>query len=246
MAELFPPSVVLWRTIEALAVKDAFRSYKFKHPILDLGCGEGKFAAVVFENDEIDVGLEIEESLVSAASKTGTFKRVVLGDGMRLPLASESFRTVFSNSVIEHIDDLDSVLNEVARVLRRDGLFIATVPTLTLADGLFFKKRLGALGLRRLGDLYGKAVNSKLHHVNLHDKDGWRLRFNGVGLDLVEASPYLGNRAVETWDQLTVEYFFRARLRMKIHRHEDLVRSRVDDGGGYPYGALLLVAKKVG
>lgn len=244
MAAVFPPSIVLWRTIEARAVKDAFARHDVKRPIMDLGCGEGKFATVVFEKNQLDVGLEVEESLIRAAATTGVYGRTVLGDGKRFPLDDASFATVFSNSVIEHIDPLDSVLSEVFRVLEPRGLFIATVPTVTLKDGMFCKRRLAALGLRGLAERYGSAVNSKLHHVNLHDGVAWRGRLKNAGLDLMEAMPYLGVRAVEAWDRLSVEYFFKSRLHLRMPSRKEFVRSRIEDPGAEPYGALLLVARK--
>lgn len=246
MAVVFPPSVVLWRTIEAHAVKGAFVRHCATHPIMDLGCGEGQFARVVFEKGELDVGLEIEEPLIHAASSTGAYGCTVLGDGKHFPFDDASFATVFSNSVIEHIDALDKVLSEVFRVLEPQGLFIATVPSVTLKDGLYYRRLLGAFGLTSLANAYGAAVNKKLHHVNLHDTEGWRVRLESSGLKLIEATPYLGVRAVEAWDKLSVEYFLRRCLGLRMPSRSGIVRARIDQDGAQPYGALVLVAQKPG
>lgn len=246
MARLYPPSVVLWRTIEARAVREAFSRHAIRRPILDVGCGEGIFGSIVFGQNSLDVGLEIDDSLVEAASATGTYQQVVLGNGSEFPLNTGYFASVFSNSVIEHIDELDSVLAEIARVLEPMGLFVATVPSSTLAEGLYFKRRLSSLGLTALANAYALAVNRKLHHVNLHNADGWRARLSNVGLDLIEATPYLGVLAVEAWDKLSVGYFVRRHLGLTMKDQDRLVRSLITDNGGDPFGALLLVARKNG
>ena len=48
-------------------------------------------------------------------------------DVTSLPLRNASIDVVTAISVIEHIDDQPRVLNEVARVLTSDGLFISTI-----------------------------------------------------------------------------------------------------------------------
>ena len=49
-----------------------------------------------------------------------------LGNG--LPYADRRFATVISNSVLEHIPQVDDVLAEIARVLQPGGRFIFCVP----------------------------------------------------------------------------------------------------------------------
>ncbi|MGA3037306.1 MAG: class I SAM-dependent methyltransferase [Vulcanimicrobiaceae bacterium] len=244
MARAFVPSVALWRTIEARAVEAAFAKYQFQRPILDLGCGEGKFAAIVFPRNGIDVGLDLDDDMIRDALSTGTYASAVRGDGRRFPFADCSFATVFSNSVIEHIDELDPVLREVARVLKPGGRFVATVPVPGFKDGLFVKRKLDSMGLRRAGALYGEAINAKLHHVNLLEQDSWRLRLRSCGLELVDGVPYLGERAVAAWDRLSIEYFIRSRLKLPVPSRSDVVRSAIESPGNAPYGALLVVAEK--
>ena len=47
-----------------------------------------------------------------------------LGMGERLPVASRSLDCVVCVDVLEHVDDLDAVLQEVARVLKPGGWFL--------------------------------------------------------------------------------------------------------------------------
>jgi malonyl-CoA O-methyltransferase len=53
-----------------------------------------------------------------------TRRHAVQADARSLPFADASIDVVFSNLMLPWIDDLDSVFAELARVLRKDGLFV--------------------------------------------------------------------------------------------------------------------------
>ncbi len=44
------------------------------------------------------------------------------------PLVSENYDAVFSNYVLEHIEDLDSAISEVRRILKPGGIGVFTIP----------------------------------------------------------------------------------------------------------------------
>lgn len=52
----------------------------------------------------------------------------VFYDGYTLPFESESFDTVLTTQVLEHVQHFDEVFKELVRVLKKDGIFIITVP----------------------------------------------------------------------------------------------------------------------
>ncbi len=66
------------------------------------------------------------EMLVRARDRRGWFSRVreIQADVRRLPLPSAFFDLVFANMLLPFIDDVSSCLDEVARVLRKDGVFL--------------------------------------------------------------------------------------------------------------------------
>lgn len=66
------------------------------------------------------------EMLLRARDKRRWFSRVreVQADALRLPLPSASFDLVFANMLLPFIDDVPGCLGEVARVLRKDGVFL--------------------------------------------------------------------------------------------------------------------------
>src|SRR5436309_8241606 len=54
--------------------------------------------------------------------------RAVVGDGEALPFQSCTFDVVICSDVLEHVLDVESVIKQVARVLKPDGTFFALVP----------------------------------------------------------------------------------------------------------------------
>lgn len=52
----------------------------------------------------------------------------VFYDGQNIPFASHSFDTVVSFQVLEHVKEIDQIMQEINRVLTNDGVFIGTVP----------------------------------------------------------------------------------------------------------------------
>jgi len=96
-------------------------------PIYDVGCGDGHFASLTFDQ-KIDVGLDPWHGPIHEAQKYGAYHGLVEADGASTPFPAEHFASGFSNSVLEHIPHIDAVLTETARVLKKDAPFYFCVP----------------------------------------------------------------------------------------------------------------------
>ena len=94
-------------------------------PILDVGCGDGSFVNIVFTKG-FDYGLDISEKDLNKAKKNGIYEKYLSSDARNIPLSNHSIKTAFSNSVFEHIKNLESVLDEINRVLETNGRLIFT------------------------------------------------------------------------------------------------------------------------
>ena len=92
---------------------------------LEVGCGTGEFAARV----QAAIGAEViaidsSRAMVDAARRRGLDARVE--DVQSLPFDDEAFDCVFVGWVLYHVPDLPLAVQEIARVLRPDGLAIIT------------------------------------------------------------------------------------------------------------------------
>lgn len=93
--------------------------------VLDAGCGRGEILAEFkrfgFPVDYYGVDLGVGDS-------TWEFKVSALADLHRLPFRNESFDKIICNQVLEHLDEPDAALREMARVLRPGGRLFLSVP----------------------------------------------------------------------------------------------------------------------
>ncbi len=89
---------------------------------LDIGCGIGDF--LKFHPD--CTGVDINPYNVEFCQRLGL--RADLYDGLRLPYRDRTFDFVILDNVLEHITDPKHLLEEVRRVLKKDGTFVVGLP----------------------------------------------------------------------------------------------------------------------
>lgn len=93
--------------------------------VLDVGCGEGQIARLVAARgaDRV-VGVDASSAQITEAGRRGGGVAYARCTATGLPVRSGTFDAVVSCLVLEHVDDLDGALDEVARVLRPGGRFV--------------------------------------------------------------------------------------------------------------------------
>lgn len=108
--------------------------------ILDVGCGGGllaeEFARAGFQVTGIDPAPESIETARAHAAASGLAIEYETGSGERLPFAKASFAHVACCDVLEHVDDVERVIGEIARVLKPGGLFLYDTINRTLMSKL--------------------------------------------------------------------------------------------------------------
>jgi SAM-dependent methyltransferase len=92
--------------------------------ILDVGAGEGQVGrALGRDGASFVVGVDPVEQQVLAAAERGGMSPV-RARAEAMPVARDTFDAAVACLVFEHLDDLEPVLDEVRRALRRDGRFV--------------------------------------------------------------------------------------------------------------------------
>ncbi|MFN8532202.1 MAG: class I SAM-dependent methyltransferase [Dehalococcoidia bacterium] len=173
-----PLSHAIFRSVEALA----FNQIELEHPVLDLGCGFGEFAGVVF--DQLEMGIDVSEADLDLGRRSDQYRRLLWSDARRMPFQSERFATVVSVSVLEHIQNVPKALGEAARVLRPGGLLAITVPTGAMYRTLFFPEFFWALGLGGLARWYLRGHRAVFKHVSVHSADWWKEQLALAGFEI--------------------------------------------------------------
>lgn len=96
--------------------------------VLDVGCGQGDFLLACKNAGLACVGVDISKDWVSHCKKLGFDSKQVAQSG-KLPFKECSFDVVFLQSVIEHLDDASTSMQEFKRMLKPGGLLVISAPT---------------------------------------------------------------------------------------------------------------------
>lgn len=91
-----------------------------KGKVLDIGCGNKPYFKLFHNNCQEYVGCDIAQSSENKVD--------VICNATNIPIADNTFDTVFCTQVIEHIEDHDKLLSEMFRILKPDGHVILSGP----------------------------------------------------------------------------------------------------------------------
>ncbi len=144
----------IWVTVNHLMSKGPFET------VLDFGCGSGLLLPLMAQFSDRVVGLDIDVTPSRAFSKHLPFPETVeVFSTDKHPLSSypdNSFDVIIAMDVLEHIDNLDSVLNSFCRFLKPGGFVIVSGPT----ENFFY--RIGRI-------MAGKEYTGSYHVSNINN-----------------------------------------------------------------------------
>ncbi len=89
--------------------------------LLDAGCGKKSMMQRHSQKLKFSVGMDIS---IDAIKQNKAFSTFVSADASKLPFKDESFDAVVSQWMIEHIEDIDEVIREFHRVLKKNGSLV--------------------------------------------------------------------------------------------------------------------------
>ena len=190
-----PVPLALWRSIEA----KYFAQAELAEPLLDLGCGFGEFANVFFDKP-VAAGIDIRRADLLQAIRGQRYKSLALADAREMPFLSETFATVISVSVLEHIPRLQAAVAETYRVLRKGGAFVFTATTPTFNDFLFYNSILKRARLSPLGRLYVAVLTRAFKHASLVSQEDWLSLLERVGFHVEQHRLTISRRALMAFD----------------------------------------------
>jgi SAM-dependent methyltransferase len=141
--------------------------------VLDLGCGEGRFAAALAEKGAHPVGVEVAENALRRARALNPELELIRVpfDGL-LPFDDNRFDVAWAGEVIEHVADTARWLSEVRRVLRPGGRLLLTTPD-------HGRLRALVLGMERLSAPLGD-------HLHLYTRASLRATLTEFGFGEVD------------------------------------------------------------
>jgi SAM-dependent methyltransferase len=246
-----PLALAFERTLEC----QLYAERPIQHPVLDIGCGEGLFAKVLFA-EKVDTGIDPNPKELERARDLDAYEELIQCEGALIPKPDGSYRTIFSNSVLEHIPDLEPVLREAYRLLAPGGRFYFTVPLDKFDQYSAPARFLHALGLRSLAVRYRRFYNRFWRHYHYYPIARWKELAQQAGFEIVEAFPYGSRRMCLANDLLAPLAFPRLVLKKITNRWVLfprlraalmypvylLTRGRLRSGGKDSAGGLVFVS----
>lgn len=94
--------------------------------VLEIGCGEGAYTTAL-SMDNLLVAADLLLEAITACKKNGLHKLICFNAESPWPLADGQFDVVFSNGVLEFLFSAETVVAEMARILRPEGSVVITV-----------------------------------------------------------------------------------------------------------------------
>lgn len=223
-----PPFRALIRAIECRLFAELG---PLEPPVLDIGCGDGHFAATAYGASP-NLGIDVDRRSLIKARDRGAHRLVIAASATEIPAPAASFAAVVSNCVIEHIPDLDGVLREVGRVLRPGGRFAFGVPSHRFADLLLGSTILRHLGASRLAGAYGDWFNDHSRHYHTYPPEFWQMKLDQHEFDVRSWTYYMtaaGHRAFDVAHYLSLPNLVSYRLTGRwVLWHNSLTQSLLD------------------
>ena len=175
-----------WLSASIIRGKESllFSNVRLKAPIIDLGCGNGQFAKLTF-NEKIDYGVDIT---VSKNLDNHTYSNWMKQDLRKMTFDDNSFCTAVSNSVFEHVDGVESAISESARILKKGGRIYLTVPTREINNNFWLYR---IFGKRKFIDKIITKYHQSLFHINIKSASWWKEMFERNGFNVTSTIRYI-------------------------------------------------------
>jgi SAM-dependent methyltransferase len=154
--------------------------------ILDVGCGIGTYVRRFRQFSDDVHGVEVEPERVAEAS--AELPNIVEGRGESLPFPDGHFDLVFSNEVIEHVDDDRRTAAEMVRVTRPGGRIVIFAPNRLYpfeTHGAYIRGRYVFGNIPLVNWLPDPLRDRLAPHVRAYTGRGLRALFSGQPVRLV-------------------------------------------------------------
>jgi SAM-dependent methyltransferase len=203
VSSLYPfiPPLSLWRAWECAA----YARYRLPEPVLDIGCGDGRFFRMLWPHIRQVVGVEVDPAVAEQAVASGVYERVLRTPANRIPAGETGYASAFANCSLEHMDDLDGVLRSVYRALAPGGRFLCSVVTDRFVAWPPLPALIATVAGAELARQLGTEYLSYHHLVSPLTEHAWCQRLEAAGFGVREHVPILPEataRLFLTLDQL--------------------------------------------
>ncbi len=161
--------------------------------ILDSGCGLGAYLNAFSPYSDRRFGHDVEFDRLDEATPRAT--GIVQSVGERLPFASGTFDFVFSNEVIEHVQDDAKYAAEMVRVIRPGGRLLIFCPNRWYPveqHGIYWRGKYKFGNIPLVNYLPDMLRNKLAPHVRTYTKHGLLQLFRDLPAEIIHHGRIFG------------------------------------------------------
>lgn len=177
----------IWHTHKIKLAKKILKRIKFNN-CLDVGCASGYMISEIAKSYLVAkyFGIDVHDKAISYARKIYPHINFRVASAEDLPFRSNSMDLVLNYETIEHVENPLKSLQEIRRVLKKDGSLI-----LAMDSGNFLFRIVWFFWEKSFGKVWQEAHLHPFHHFDLEDligKAGFKIKkkiFSHLGMEVV-------------------------------------------------------------
>jgi SAM-dependent methyltransferase len=189
VSQLYPhvPPMSMWRAWEYAA----YRCYRLSEPVLDVGCGDGKYFRLIWPQIKDVIGVDMNPEVALAAQQSGVYREVHVAPAHQLPFSPECFASAFANCSLEHMDHLPMVLEGICHSLCPGGTFLLSVVTDKFIEWATLPLLIDQLGQPERARSLQAEYEAYHHLVNPFPPKVWVDQLEKAGFEVLEHIPII-------------------------------------------------------
>ena len=110
---------------------------------LEVGCGMGYFSNLATKAGAKVTGVDVGPKLIAICKSKNKKAKFMVASASSLPFKDSSFDILLSTEVIEHVENQNKAIKEMARVLKRNGILVITTPNKLFKPLFDFLSKIG-------------------------------------------------------------------------------------------------------
>lgn len=169
---------------------DKFESIPFEGAFLEIGCGKGHFVKSFFEKGFDAYGIDLSYHALTTIKRNDTRINALRSYAEALPFKNEAFKLILLHHVIEHVIDIEALLNEFHRVTINNALIC--IVTTTVPFGLVEHWR--KFGI--FSDKTHMSLYTKKYWVNFFSQRGFAFLEDVQDIVCIDPPTYLAGRPI--------------------------------------------------
>jgi len=191
VSQMYPhvPSLVAWRMWEYAAYQRY--SPRLAEPVLDVGCGDGRFFKALFPNITNVTGIDLDQDVIKAAKRSGVYRDCIQTFAHEYAAQPDSFGSAFANCSLEHMDNISGVLKAVWKGLQPGAPFLLSVVTDKLLDWATLPLVMRCSGADERADIVQAEYEAYHHLMNPFSVAKWTEQLEQAGFVVEEHIPIL-------------------------------------------------------